>query len=278
MNLPDTFQRPQALPPDLAAAVAGASTRLGRFGADLRWYAEVASTNDLASALAEHGVAEGAVVIADAQTAGRGRHGRRWSSPAGSGLYVSVLLRPHVHTMPLLTIGAGVAVVEGIHAATGLMPALKWPNDVLIPAALKGCAAKLAGILVEASSFGDGALHGCVLGFGINVSPASYPADVAARATSLERELGRTVDRGTLLVECLAALDARYDDLQCGRAAGVLDRWRAYARPTLGRVVECDTRNGVQKGVAENLDESGALLVRTGDGTVRVISGEVRWM
>ena len=260
------------MPPELAAAFTRAARRAGRFARDVRWYAEVASTNDLAAGLAEHGCAEGSVVVADAQTAGRGRLGRVWSSPAGSGLYVSVVLRPRSHAMPLLTIAAGVALAEGIRAATGLMTALKWPNDVMIPAAVKGSATKLAGILAEA-----GPSH-MVVGFGINVSPAAYPADVAARATSLEGELGRTVDRGTLLVECLAAFEARYDDVQSDRTAVVLDAWRTFARPMLGRSVQWDARDGVRQGVAEDVDGSGALLVRTQDGAARVISGEVRWI
>ena len=273
------------MPAALADAFAHGADRLGRFGRDVRWYAEATSTNDIAAALAERGGEEGSVVIADAQTAGRGRLGRIWSSPSGSGLYVSVVLRPRSSAMPLLTIAAGVALVEGIRAATGLMTALKWPNDVVIPAALKGCATKLAGILVEASSYGGAALQGrgaalqgcVVVGFGINVSPAAYPPYIAARATSLESELGRTVERGTLLVECLAALGARYDDLHCDRAASVLEAWRTYARPMLGRPVEWDTRDGVGRGVAEDVDRSGALVVRGRHGTVRVISGEVRW-
>ena len=256
----------------MAEAVARAAARIGRFGRDVRWYAEASSTNDIAAALAEQGGAEGSVVIADAQAAGRGRHGRSWSSPAGSGLYVSVVLRPQEHATQLLTIAAGVALVEGIRAATGLVAALKWPNDVMIPAGVRGRDAKLAGILAE-----GGPSH-VVLGFGINVTPAPYPADVAARATSLERELGRPVDRGALLIECLAALAARYDDVQRSRASGILDAWRAHARPMLGRAVEWDARDGVRQGVAEDVDGYGALLVRTGDGTVRVISGEVRWI
>jgi BirA family biotin operon repressor/biotin-[acetyl-CoA-carboxylase] ligase len=253
------------LPSELTEAFVRAADRLGRFSREVRWYAEASSTNDLAAALAERGIAEGAIVIADAQTAGRGRLGRVWSSPAGSGLYVSVVLRPRRHTLPLITIAAGVALVEGIRAGTGLTTVIKWPNDVYLHDH------KLAGILAEAAP------SHVVVGFGINVSPGVYSADVAARATSLERELGRAVDRGTLLVECLAALGARYDDLQCHRTGGVLDAWRAYARPMLGRAVEWDTRDGVRQGVAEDVDASGALLVRAHDGTVRVISGEVRW-
>jgi BirA family biotin operon repressor/biotin-[acetyl-CoA-carboxylase] ligase len=147
----------------------------------------------------------------------------------------------------------------------------------MVPGAANRGAAKCAGILVEASSSGGAALQGCVVGFGINVSPAPYPPDVAARATSLERELGRVVDRGTLLVECLAALRARYDDVQ-RRAGAVLDAWRVHARPMLGRPVEWDARDGLRHGIAEDVDGSGALLVRAEDGTVRVMAGEVRWI
>jgi BirA family biotin operon repressor/biotin-[acetyl-CoA-carboxylase] ligase len=265
------------MPPELAAALTHAGDRLGAFGRQVRWYAQVPSTNDLASALADHGVPEGSIVIADAQTAGRGRQGRSWCSPAGAGLYVSVVLRPPHHAVSLITIMGGVSLVEGIRAATGLTTALKWPNDVMVPAALQGCATKLAGILVEASSSGGAAISNCVLGFGINVSPAAYPPGVSARATSLESELGRAVDRGILLMECLAALAARYDDVRCDRRAAVLDAWRVYARSLLGKRVEWDGHDGVRQGVAEDVDGAGALLVRTQDGSVRVISGEVRW-
>ena len=259
------FHRPQPLPPELAAALARVAHRLGPFGRQAHWYAEAASTNDLAAMLAERGAAEGSMVIADAQTAGRGRQGRAWASPAGAGLYASIVLRPPARAVPLITIAAGVAVVEGIRAATGLSTALKWPNDVYVSGR------KRAGILAEAA-----AAH-VVLGFGITVRPAAYPADVAARATSLERELGREVDTGALLAECIAALAARYDDLGRDRSAVVLDAWRASAQPLLGRAVEWNSDDGVRRGIAEDVDASGALLVRTPQGTARVISGEVRW-
>lgn len=210
------------------------------------------------------------MVIADTQTAGRGRHGRSWCSPPGAGLYVSLVMRPLRRAVPLLTVGAGVAVAEGIRAATGLAPTLKWPNDVYVGPR------KLAGILAEAGAAPGGAKH-VVVGFGINLLPAAYPREIAERATSLEVELGRSVDRGTVLAECLAALSARYDDLQRGRPTTVLDAWRAFARPMLGRPVEWDGREGTRRGVAEDVDESGALVIRTESGPERVISGEVRW-
>jgi BirA family transcriptional regulator, biotin operon repressor / biotin---[acetyl-CoA-carboxylase] ligase len=266
LSLPDPFPRPQPPPPELAEALAHAADRLRAVGRDVRWYAQLTSTNDLAARLAECGSPEGVVVVADAQTAGRGRHGRSWCSPAGAGLYISVILRPPPRATSLLTITAGVALVEGIGAATGLLAALKWPNDVYLERR------KVAGILAEAAP------SHVVLGVGVNVSRAAYPADVSQTATSLESELGRAVDRGTLLVECLAAFEARYDDVRSDRRGTVVDAWRAYARPLLGRRVEWDAHDGLRRGVAEDLDDSGALLVRTHNGTVRVISGEVRWI
>jgi BirA family biotin operon repressor/biotin-[acetyl-CoA-carboxylase] ligase len=267
---PPEFPHTQPLPEELARPLAAAAPRLGSLGHQIMCYSEVSSTNDLAASLAEHGVREGCVVIADTQTAGRGRHGRSWCSPAGAGLYVSVVMRPLPRAVPLITVAAGVAVAEGIRAATGLAPALKWPNDVYVGSR------KLAGILAEAGSTSSGVQH-VVLGFGINLLPAAYPSDIAGRATSLEGELGRDVDRGAVLAECLAALAARYDDLQRGRPAAVLDAWRACARPMFGRAVEWDSRHGVQRGVAQDVDETGALVVRTATGPERVISGEVRW-
>jgi BirA family biotin operon repressor/biotin-[acetyl-CoA-carboxylase] ligase len=267
---PPDFPHAQPLPEELARPLAAAAPRLGPLARQVSWYAELSSTNDLATASAERGAHEGYVIVADMQTAGRGRHGRSWCSPPGAGLYVSVVMRPLPHAVSLLTVAAGVAVAEGIRAATGLAPTLKWPNDVYVGPR------KLAGILAEAGGIPGGAQH-VVVGFGVNLLPAAYPREIAERATSLEAELGRSVDRGAVLAECLAALSARYDDLQRGRSSAVLDAWRAFARPMLGRPVEWNGRKGMQRGVAEDVDESGALIVRTESGPERVISGEVRW-
>ena len=234
-------------------------------------YHDVASTNDVAAQLAERGADEGCVVVAEAQSAGRGRHGRTWASPAGAGLYVSAVLRPMPAVAPLLTLAAGVSIAEGIQAASGLHTSVKWPNDLFVGWR------KLAGILAEAGTSATGLPH-VVLGFGINVLPAAFPPDVAARATSLEGELGRAVDRGLLLSACLDGLAGRYADLQQGRSASVLDAWRGRAAPMLRRPVEWDHGATRTRGVAENIDDTGALLVRTDAGIVRVMSGEVRWL
>jgi BirA family biotin operon repressor/biotin-[acetyl-CoA-carboxylase] ligase len=259
------------LPEDLSTALARSGDRAGIFSRQVLWYAEVGSTNDVAGTLANRGEAEGTVIIADAQSAGRGRHGRAWASPPGAGLYMSIIMRPSAHVVSLLTITAGVALADGIEAATGLQPQLKWPNDVYMSGR------KLAGILAEAGTSHAGVQH-VVVGCGINLMPAAFPPDVAARATSIESELGRAVDRGLLLAECLAALHARYLELQSYSPVGVIARWRDRAASTFGRRVEWDVAGVTKQGVAEDIDDSGALLVRDGAARARVISGEVRWL
>lgn len=259
------------MPDDLATALAMAGDRIGVFARRVLWYPEVGSTNDVAGGLADRGQPEGTLVVADAQTAGRGRLGRAWASPAGAGLYMSAILRPPSHAIGLLTIAAGVALADGIYAATGLQPQLKWPNDVYLGGR------KLAGILAEAGASIAGVPH-VVLGCGINLMPAAYPPDVAARATSIETELGRSIDRGLLLTACLAALHERYQQLQARASDAVIACWRRCAVSTLGRRVEWDASGVTRHGIAEDVDETGALLVREGTSRTRVISGEVRWL
>jgi BirA family biotin operon repressor/biotin-[acetyl-CoA-carboxylase] ligase len=273
LNPPDTVtpSESEPLPPELADALARGGDRLKSFVRDVRWFPRVPSTNDAAAAEAERGAPDGTVIVAGSQSAGRGRHGRVWQSPAGSGLYTSILLRPTPNVLPLITIAAGVALGDGIRASTGIVTTLKWPNDVYIGSR------KLAGILAEVGTSSSGASH-VILGFGVNLRPGVYPADVEARATSLEAEAVGPVDAGVVLRECLAALAARYDDLRSGRADIVIDAWRTYARPLLGRAVEWDERGTPRRGVAQNVDATGALLVKTDEGVMRLVSGEVRWI
>jgi BirA family biotin operon repressor/biotin-[acetyl-CoA-carboxylase] ligase len=279
LSLPDPSARcgDAPLPEPFAAALAREAARLGPVARSVRWYAEIGSTNDVAAAQAEQGAAEGLVVLAERQTAGRGRHGRTWESPRGGGLYFSVLLRPGPAAVPLLTIAAGVAIADGIRDATGFLAVLKWPNDVCArPTGADRAGRKLAGILAEAGQ-SAGSSH-AILGVGINVRAAEYPPPVSARATSLEVELGRPVDAGELLARCLVALRARYDGLRAGRAAELLQAWRAYAQPLMEHPVEWNGRDGVERGVVQGIDDSGALVVRTAAGVSHVTSGEVRWL
>jgi len=258
------------IPDDIADPLARAGARLGPFQQRVCWHEEVGSTNDLATAAADAGAPEGVVVAANAQSSGRGRLGRTWASPPGAGLYVSVMLRPLPHALPLVTIAAGVAIAEGVEAASGLSPCVKWPNDVYVGSR------KLAGILAEAGSSSAGDY--VVVGFGINLRPVPFPDDIAPRATSIEGELGRDVDRGLVLAECLAALANRYRLLQGGARDAVIAAWRSRAAQHLGRPVEWDAEHGTRRGIAHDIDARGALLVRVDDRIVRVISGEVRWI
>ena len=178
---------------------------------------------------------------------------------------------------PYLTLAGGVAVAEGVRAATGLPLEIKWPNDVVTrgtggPSRRR----KLAGILAEASSTADGLQH-VVLGIGINLSHASYPQEIADRASSIETELGRAVEPPLVLAEVLAALATELEPLARGDASGLLLRWRRLAPSAIGSAVECDTPLGRASGVAAGIADDGALLVRVGNRVERVIAGEVLW-
>jgi BirA family transcriptional regulator, biotin operon repressor / biotin---[acetyl-CoA-carboxylase] ligase len=261
-----------ALPPELDEALERARDRLGPLAIRVVYFTTIGSTNDVAASLAAAPESFGTVVIADTQTAGRGRRGRTWFSPAGSGLYVSVIVSPARaasdpdRATTLLTLAAGVALAEGVERATGLAPAIKWPNDLLV------ARRKLAGILAEA--VGDAV----VLGYGINVRPAAYPPELRDRATSLETELGRPIDRAVVAVETLAALASRYDDLVSGRFDAILDAWRRRSPTHRGARVVWDTPAGPQSGITDGIDALGALLVRVSDRVERIVAGEVRWI
>ena len=265
------------LPPDFATAIERARPRLGLLGSSISYFSTIGSTNDVASALAAGGGHEGAVVIAETQTAGRGRRGRRWFSPPGGGLYVSLVLAPaRARSAPdrataLLTLAAGVALAEAVETATGLCPDIKWPNDLLIGAR------KVAGILAEGVAAPSQTLASIVVGYGINVGPMAFAPELGDRATSLEREVGHPVDRATLCAETLAAVGARYEDLLEGRFDAILDSWRDRAPGIRGAPVTWDTPSGQQAGITAGIDDRGALLVRAGDRVERIL-GEVSWV
>jgi BirA family biotin operon repressor/biotin-[acetyl-CoA-carboxylase] ligase len=263
-------------------AVERVRPRLGRLNADVLYFSAVGSTNDVAAALASSVAGEGRIVLADRQTAGRGRLGRRWFSPPDSGLYVSVVVgcqdaRSPERATALVTLAAGVALAEAIETTTGLRPVIKWPNDLQIGGR------KVAGILAEGiltNAPAPGGFRGLsllVLGYGINVGPMVYPPELADRATSLESALGGAVDRAAVFAESLAALDARHGDLIDGRFDVILDAWRQRAPMRRGARVSWETPTGTRAGVTEDIDPYGALLVRTDDGIERLIAGEVHW-
>jgi BirA family biotin operon repressor/biotin-[acetyl-CoA-carboxylase] ligase len=272
--------------------------RLGRLASTVFYYPTIGSTNDAAAFLAASRScvgphpervsgpwddrtvarpdAEGLVVVADEQTAGRGRRGHTWFSPPGSGLYVSVVVTPAraafdpPRAIRLLTLAAGVALVEAIDRVTGLAVDLKWPND------LHAGGRKVGGILAEGLSVGS-TIEPVVVGYGLNVRAAAYPPELEDRATSLEAELGCAVERDRLFIETLAALARRYDDLLAGRFDAILDAWRRHAPFACGARVRWGEASREQSGITAGIDDHGALLVRTGECTERIVAGELRW-
>lgn len=263
-------------PPEIAAAFNATLARRPALRLDLRWFPSVASTMDVAEEAATAGAAEGLVIVADEQTRGRGRRGRVWDSPPGAGLYLSCVFRPPLEQLSgpllaLLTLAAGVAVREAIVRATGFAPELKWPNDVMVGRR------KLAGILAEGLGLGT-PVQTVLLGIGINLLAAAHPAEVAARATSLEAELGRPVDRAAVLEEVLIAVSAVYDALRRGSTDDILRAWREAAPSAEGARVEWQAADGPRRGVTAGIDASGALLVRTPAGVERIVAGVVSWV
>lgn len=229
-----------------------------------------ASTNDEAAAWARAGAPHGAVVVADAQERGRGRLGRRWHSPAGESLYFSVVLRPALEParVPPVTLAAGVAVAETLESH-GAAPSLKWPNDVLAGGK------KIAGILAEMASVKDRVEH-LVVGIGVNLNALEFPVELAAIATSLRRERGgRPVERAAFAAALCARLEHWYQRFVDGGAPVVAAGWRRRAA-FLGARVRVTAGRDALTGVAEALDDEGALLLRLDDGRLeRVIAGEL---
>ena len=264
------------IPAEIASALAATLAERGAFGARLHYAAEVGSTNDLASAAAERGEGDGTAFVAGAQTAGRGRLGRIWFSPPDAGLYLSVIIR-RASLAPWITLAGGVAVADGIRAATGLPVEIKWPNDIVaVGGAGFRARRKIAGILAEASSGPEGVSH-VVLGIGINLRPSAFPPELAGRAGAIETELGRVADAGQLLAQVLAALNRTLADLAASGPPALVARWLALSPSAHGAPIEWDAGSEPLSGTTAGLAEDGALLARTPAGIRRIVSGEVRW-
>jgi BirA family biotin operon repressor/biotin-[acetyl-CoA-carboxylase] ligase len=231
----------------------------------------IASTNDLARELAAQGAPSGTVVLAESQSAGRGRHGRSWHSPAGVGLYVSVLLRPRAAAPELTrwTLGAAVAACE---SCRGLVPAaveIRWPNDLL------GDGRKLGGVLAECRT-GGGPSAALVLGTGLNVAHRAedFPPELRASATSLALlARGAAPTRERVAASYLAALGQVARELEDGRWEGVRARFEALAPGARGRRVRVAARaaSSSYEGYTAGLDALGALQVRRPDGALATV-------
>ena len=250
-------------------------SRLGKvrlIGRDIRVFRETTSTNDVLEKLASAGVQEGSVVFAEAQTAGRGRLGRKWLSPPYRGLWFSVLLRPDLRPLETtrLTILAATALARAIRLETNLTPQIKWPNDLLLDGR------KVAGILTELRAEIDRVKH-VIIGIGVDVNLTSneFPAELRKTATSIRIESGAKADRAALAAAILRELDADYHRLRLGRFEAIADEWEKLCT-TLGHAVTIRLGPRTIQGVAESLDNDGALLIRTQHGRLeRVTGGDV---
>lgn len=239
-----------------SAILNGLSTRC--LGRSVFCYSLIDSTNSTAKTLAEQGAEEGTLVVADEQIAGRGRLNRRWLAPPGTSLLFSLVFRPQLQAKRIqgLTMVCGLGVIEAIYQLFRLSAHLKWPNDIVLSRR------KLGGILTEASTSGE-LVRYAVVGIGLNVNLDVTTLPAQFHATSIQHELGRRVPRVRLLQEILSAIETRYVRLRAGEWPA---RDWAAALETIGQWVELHTPTGTWRGLAEGIDEDGALCLRLEDG------------
>jgi BirA family biotin operon repressor/biotin-[acetyl-CoA-carboxylase] ligase len=250
----------------VSSDLAACARALEAIGHDARVVDATGSTNDDARRWAIEGARSGAIVIADAQTAGRGRHGRSWSTPPGESLAMSIVLRTDVSAarLPPMAIVAGLAVREAVGARLRHAAKVKWPNDVVVGEK------KIAGVLVEGAIFGARVDH-VVVGIGINVKTTKFPEELASIATSLALEGAQALDRGRLAVDVVRAFDRG------------LAKWTADPSSLGAALAPHDALLDVRvrlddgrRGIARGMEDDGRMRVRLDDGTlVLAIAGEV---
>jgi BirA family biotin operon repressor/biotin-[acetyl-CoA-carboxylase] ligase len=235
-------------------------------GKEVHLFSEISSTNTHAMEMALQGVPEGTVVIAETQTAGKGRLGRKWISPKGN-LCFSLILRPDVplHLGPITTLMGAAAVASAIRNICGIEAAIKWPNDILISGK------KVCGLLTEMSAEQDRIRH-IVLGIGVdvNMEPGILPSDIRATTTTLASETGQTINRTSLLREILRELDSRYQ-VFLKNPRDVLKEWEKF-NMTIGSRVTVSGAGETLHGLARGIDGEGRLVIRLDDGTVRTVA------
>ena len=236
-------------------------------GHPLVYFRELASTNQMAKLLAEHGLREGTVIIAEKQIKGRGRLNREWVSPP-KGLWFSVILRPRVQArhLPKLTLLASVAVAKTLRRLYGLKAEIKWPNDVLVNGR------KVCGVLTEAETKGESAEF-AVVGIGVNANfdLLALPKSLESSSTTLRHELKREVRREALLSSLLEEMESLYELFSAERFDQLLNEWRSLAG-MLGASVEIKVDEENVQGQAVDIDQDGALILRLKDGVTRTVA------
>mgnify|MGYP001766901813 CR=1 FL=1 len=246
-----------------AEVSSGLNTRV--IGRVLHYFDHVVATMDTAARFAMDKAPDGAVVVAESQTSGRGRLGRAWASPKYKGLYFSIIVRPDtaVSEVASITLMAAVSVCEAVLRSCGCDARIKWPNDILLEQK------KLGGILTEMNA-GLGRVNYVVIGIGINVNGAPIEGGI-----SLERHTGSVVNRGGLLREILRQFERYYNKFRKNELGYILDAWRQFS-VTLGRRVRIDMHTGRLDGIALDIDTDGGLLVRRDSGIIeKVLAGDV---
>jgi BirA family biotin operon repressor/biotin-[acetyl-CoA-carboxylase] ligase len=243
-------------------------------GKTVHYFKTLDSTNSKAYQLALNGAEEGEVVISESQEGGRGRLGRQWFSPAFLNLYLSVILRPNIlpHQASLITLMAAVATADAIREFSGLLPLIKWPNDILLRDR------KVAGLLNEIHSEID-RIHFVVLGIGVNLNTDEnmFSKEIQATATSLKIEMGHTISRKGFLQSLLRRLERWYSIFLEEGNAVILKAWRDRARVE-GRRVKVTSFGETLAGTAIDVDSDGALILQTEDGErKRVVAGDIEY-
>jgi len=238
---------------------------------EIYYYNDIGSTNNEAKKQANLGCHEGAIVLSEMQNSGRGRISRSWFSPAGKGIWLSLVLRPpfHPYDAPKCTLMAAVAVTKAIRRVTQVKCGIKWPNDILYEGK------KLVGILTEMNAEMD-VINYIVIGMGINVNieRQEFPEELKKIATSLSLASGQLVARLSLLQEILIELEREYNNVIQHGFSPVLDDWRELS-VTLGQTVDVLGGSKQFSGLAVDIDNDGALLVQTKDGIEKIIAGDV---
>jgi BirA family biotin operon repressor/biotin-[acetyl-CoA-carboxylase] ligase len=243
-------------------------------GKTIHYFLSIDSTNSKAYQLALGGAEEGEVVIAESQEEGRGRLGRHWFSPPFLNLYLSAILRPKIppHQASLITLMAAVATGDAIERYSGLLPLIKWPNDILLGDR------KVAGLLNEIHSEMD-RIHFVILGIGVNLNMNGkmFSKEVRGIATSLKKEMGETISRKVFLCCLLEALERWYAIFLREGGAPVLEAWREKAKIE-GKRVKVTSFGETLSGIAVDVDSDGALILKTENGKQkRIVAGDVEY-
>lgn len=241
------------------------------FGNEIHFYDQIDSTNNEAKKKAENGAAHGTLVITECQSGGRGRRGKKWISPEGSGIWMSFVLRPEIepYNASMLTLVTALAATSAMRKQAGMDCYIKWPNDIVLNGK------KVCGILTEMSAEPD-AVNYVVIGIGINVNTTEFDEEIQNVASSLFVETGRKIKRSTLVAEFASEFEKYYDIfLQTHDMSSLTEEYNSMLI-NAGREVKITDSNGGFTGIAIGIDNKGELLVKCEDGSIKkIVAGEV---